>query len=398
MSTTPNEESGLSVRSAAAQIEGLLDGDGHYNPTPDRISRGHPDYSEGDDTQSSAQERDERGRFKRNTPAEEATATADREEVEEKDEPNQDDTPLDTDDTVSDTDGDQTLSADSDADAETADTDDIRTLSDLAAALEVPLDDLQSTLTHSFRAADEDVTVTLAELEKGYQKEADYRRSTAKLADEKRAIERDYQTKMQEFDQHNVQLSQQMAFTEQLLVAELQDPQLAELQTSSPAEWTARSREIEHRLLTLRNARMQAAAQYDQQINQFKTELRQRELAMLTEAVPDWSSEHQTLARDTMQSLGYSDTELAEVFDHRAIKGALELAALRKEVEELRALQSKAKDTVKRVKKEVPKLQKPGKPAKTSGISRDNVQRLKERARKSGRVEDAAKVIESMII
>jgi hypothetical protein len=100
-----------------------------------------------------------------------------------------------------------------------------------------------------------------------------------------------------------------------------------------------------------------------------------------------------------MSSLGYSDTEIGNILDHRLVLGALELATLRAEVEELRALKTRAADTVKRVKKDLPKLQKPGKQTNRSksGIRKDNVQRLKERARRSGSVEDAARVIENFI-
>jgi len=86
------------------------------------------------------------------------------------------------------------------------------------------------------------------------------------------------------------------------------------------------------------------------------------------------------------------------VFDHRLVRGAIELAALRAEVEELRALKTKASKTAKRVKKDVPKLAKPGKQRRRgAGLKRSNVAKLRERARKSGNVRDAAKVIETML-
>jgi hypothetical protein len=99
-----------------------------------------------------------------------------------------------------------------------------------------------------------------------------------------------------------------------------------------------------------------------------------------------------------MQTLGYSEKEIGDIYDHRAIKGAMEIVALRKEVAELRTLKAQAADTVKRVKKTVPKLQKPGR-QRTGGVKakRDNLAKLRTRAQKTGKVQDAAKVIENLI-
>jgi uncharacterized coiled-coil DUF342 family protein len=179
----------------------------------------------------------------------------------------------------------------------------------------------------------------------------------------------------------------------------LNDPRLASLRESDPAEWTARREEIGQRVGALRQARQQAAQQYDQFRNQQRGELKQREETALKERMPDFNTTHVQLARQAMGSLGYGNEEISEIFDHRLVMGALELAALRSEVQTLRAEKSKARDTVKRVKKDVPKLTKPGKQQLrgTKGIKRDNVSRLKERAKKSGSVDDAARVIEQMI-
>jgi len=183
------------------------------------------------------------------------------------------------------------------------------------------------------------------------------------------------------------------------VAAELNDPRLTRLRESDPAEWTARRDEIGQRLQHLREVRMKAAQAYDQYTQQTMQQMRERELKALNEAVPDFGKEHAQKARETLNSLGMSEQEIGNVMDHRLIRGALELAELRAEVNELRELQSKAKNAVKRVKKDVPKLQKPAKQQRksASGLQRDKVAQLRQRARKTGRVEDAAKVIESMI-
>ena len=402
-SPTPSQgDGGSDLRSVANQIEGLLDDDGHFNPNPDQLSRGHPDYDESSDERAQTPDRDERGRF---TSSEATEENDDLDQATDEIEGAGDDLNEDTRDAedtdTGDTDEDQTTSAvDDESATEDAETGDIETLAQLAEALELSsVDELKGALTHTFMAAGEEVTVTLQELEAGYQKDADYRRQTGQLADARRAAEQEYMGRMQQYDQANVVTAQTLNAAEQLLAAELQSPALEQLRERDPAEWTARREEIGQRLGQLRQAMANAAQQYGQFRQTQQSELKQREQQMLTEKMPDFGSNHIQIARGAMESLGYVQDEISQIFDHRLVLGALELASLRHEVETLRAEKAAATDATKRVKKDVPKLQKPGKRNVKSKarVRRDNVQRLKNRAAKSGSVGDAAAVIETMI-
>lgn len=379
---------GTDLRSVAGQIEGLLDDDGHFNPDGE-ASRAHPDYDE-----RSRQPRNEKGRF---------TKAADDSDVVEDDIDNEtldaaDEGDVPDEDTVEDGDTDEEIAASADEEAQPDEQETpIESLAQFAEALEVPLDDLKAQIQHTFNAAGEEVTVTLAELERGYQKDADYRRSTAKLAEDRRNAEFQIQQRHQQYEQANQMLAQQLNAAEQLVAAELEDPRLMDLRQRDPAEWTARREEIGQRLGALRNARQQAAAQYQQFLDRTMQETRERELTALQSAVPDFNDEKRNAAKDALASLGLTKDEVSAVMDHRLIAGAVELAQLRKEVADLRKLQDSAKDTVKRVKKDVPKLTKPGKARSAKPVRRNNLVKLRERAAKSGRVEDAAKVIEQLL-
>ena len=396
-SPTPSQGGeGSDLRSIANRIEGLLDDDGQFNPDGQQ-SRAHPDYDEESDPRAQSRDRDERGRFK----AAEAEAETQDADIEAEDDQQAagDDRTEDTEQAAGDTDDDQTTSAVEEADTDDAETGDIQSLAQLAEALEVSLDELKAGLTHTFNAADESVTVTLAELEAGYQKDADYRRQTGKLAEDRRAQEQQFMQRMQEFEQANVFAASTFNMAEQLIGAELNDPRLAQLRESDPAEWTARRDEIGQRLGFLRQERQKAAQQYEQFKNHQRMQTKQAEQAALREKIPDFGNQHVQIARSTMESIGYSQPEIADIFDHRLVLGALELAVLRAENAQLKGEKTKAADAVKRIKKDVPKLQKPGRQKLQTkrGIKRDNVARLKQRAAKSGTVEDAAKVIESLM-
>jgi hypothetical protein len=396
------------LRSVAKQVEGLLDDDGHYNPEPDQVSRAHPDYDESTDDR--AQPRDEKsGRFARkggdDAADDGAQAAADTEITDDADAGEVDDEQLeaadttDTDDAAADKSG-----ASDDATTDDQATDDqgaISNLAELAEALDVSIDDIKSSISHTFRAADEDVTVTLAELEKGYQKDADYRRSTAQLSDYRREIETDMQTRHQAYEGQQHVVAQQLSYAEQIVMADLNSPQLAALRDSAPDEWVARRTEIGEKLAGLQNTRQQAAAAFEQFRVGNLNQLRAREMKTLKEAIPDFGAQHITLAKEVISSLGYSPKEAAQILDSRQICAALELGALRTRNAELEAIQTKATETVQRIKKTIPKLQKPGKQLSPGGrsksLSRDKVQKLRTRLRKSGKLDDAAAVIETMM-
>lgn len=390
---------GSTVQDAASQIVGLLDDDGQFNPNPDQISRAHPDYVEGDDERAdSGARRDSKGRFQKAASEDDITDAIDNDDAEQFEASDEDDGQQ-----AADTDDDAEKSDSLEAEADDADTDDIpiETLAQLAEALDTPVEDLAATLSHSFKAAGEDVTVTLAELESGYQKDADYRRSTAKLATDRRDFDVIVGNRMQQFDSHNAGLSQMMNVAEQIVSAEMGTPRMQEMRQEDPAEWAARRDEIGQRLGLLRQARDQAAAAYSNFTVGTKTEVRDRELAALAES-GDWGENQRLTARKVMTDLGFTDMEVGQVVDSRMVRGALELNSLRTEVAALRAQVAKAEDTAKRVKKDVPRMQKPGKQvsqrSRTNKVDKRRATALRGRLKKSGRVEDAAAIIEGMNI
>ena len=389
-------EQGSDIRSAAKQIEGLLDSDGQFNPNPGQVSRAHPNYDESQDNRV-PQQRDERGRFRRSAPEPEVESPVDEADVEQV--ADTEDVPDDTLEQPGDTEETFEQSAEPESEQVSEETDTIQSLSELADALEIPLDELTGQLTHTFRAADEDLTVTLAELTAGYQKDADYRRGTSKLAEERRDLEAAHSARMRQFEQENINTAQQLNAIEGMFAQQLNDPALNELRNTDQSEWLARREEIMQQVGVIRQVRQNAAQQYQQFLNNNLQEVKNREMGYIREKIPDFDDVKANTARQTMQSLGYADQEIAEIFDHRVVMGVLELHALREEVKQLRELKNKAAQTVKRIKKDVPHLVKPGKQRLQSqqGIERSRLQKLRARAKESGSVEDAAAIIETMI-
>lgn len=383
------------IDTAAARIEGLLDADGHITDgRPSRAAVG--DVANDRAARAAAQARNERGQFQREQ-AEQDDEQDDEQDFDGRADDDHDEREDDRDDGA-DTDEDDRKSGGDEAGDGGQETEAIQTLEQLAEALELDLDELSATLKHRFKAAGEEVEVTLAELVKGYQKDADYRRSTARLAEERRTFEQQARERAEQFVRMEHAAAQQIGLAEQIFANMLNSPKLAQLRETDPAEWAAQRDEIGRVIGFLQQARQQAAAQYEAWRNDQLAQLRDREMAALREAVPDWGENHRLEVRKTLADLGFSDSEIGQVFDSRLIRGALELSTLRAENERLKQRIAKAEETAKRVKREVPKMQKPGKPRQQSaGVARSNVAKLRDRLRKTGDVRDAAAIIQHMI-
>ncbi len=387
------------LRAIAGQIEGMLDDDGHYNPDGRQSRALDPDGYE-DGGQPQATERDERGRFRK---------AADQTEQDQPDAEVEGDLEAAGDVEYEDTevaeDGGDTDEQLADSAVEEPDTDSteteepIRTVGELAEALGMTREAFLESITDTFGAAGDEVTVTLADQIKGYQKDADYRRSTQQLAEQRQQAEQQYQAQMQQFEQNHQLLATHLNATEAVIAKKLEDPALLRLRDTDPAEWTARNTEIARDLEAVRQTRTQAAQQYVNQRAGFEAQMKERETQALLQVMPDFGESHKATSRELMKSIGYDDQEIGQIFDHRLVLASLELSALRNENAELRAEKERATDAVKRVKKEVPQLQRPGKQRVEGpqGIRRDQLSRLQKRAAQTGSVNDAAAVIEQMM-
>lgn len=400
--STPSQgPEGSDLRTVARSVEGLLDDDGQYNDNPGRLSRGHPDYNEADDPRAGGRaDRDENGRFKaKTTPPDDAGEADDDQDIAQEIDDEVADDVSDEDADEGDADEELADSAVDETDDDEEGTEGINTLAQMAEALEMTEEQFLAAISDTFTAAGENVTVTLSELRAGYQKDADYRRNTAKLADEKRTHEQEYSQQMEYFTAHSQQMAAQMAAMEQVIVSQLESPAMRELRQRDPAEWTARREELGQQVRFVHQQRQQAAEQYNRTQTEYLQGMKQRSMQALQAAIPDFGSKHGDTARQVMSGLGYDQQEISKIFDHRLVLGALELHKLREENTALKAEKDKAITAAKRVKQTVPHFTKPGKgrSGNKAGVKRDKLARLQGNLKKSGNMRDAAMVIEQLI-
>jgi hypothetical protein len=167
------------------------------------------------------------------------------------------------------------------------------------------------------------------------------------------------------------------------------------LYAEDPIEWV-RQRELA-RDKQERKAAIQSEQQrlshlnVQQQTEEMKTKLAQ-EQELLISAVPEWKDSKKATAEKALllefgRKIGFSDDELKNVYDHRAVI-ALRKAALYDQ------MVSKRKD-IKPVVNNGPRPVKPSAAGRISQSTEGN--RAKQRLAKTGRVDDAAKAIELLL-
>jgi hypothetical protein len=237
-----------------------------------------------------------------------------------------------------------------------------------------------------------EIEVTLDELQQGYSRTQDYTRKTQQIAETRKAVEAEAAAIRAEREQYAQLLG---ALQQQLESAGEQPVDWDRLYAEDPIEW------VRQRELARDKQERQAAIQSEQQrlsqltaqqrADEFKETLA-KESEALIQAVPEWKDSNKAKAEKQMliefgQKIGYSEDELKNVFDHRAVV-TLRKAALYDQ------MMSKRKD-IKPVVNNGPRPVKPSAAGRVSSTTEGT--RAKQRLAKTGRVDDAARAIELLL-
>ena len=238
----------------------------------------------------------------------------------------------------------------------------------------------------------EPVVVDLEELKNGYSRDADYRKKTMALADERRAFETESQAVAQERQQYQAGLAQLRSALERIQG----EPDWEQLRSQmEPAEflkqkadWEAQKAALEklkrHEEETNRKAQEEQAKTYQQTLR--------AEQDKLLQAIPEWAEPEtfkaaQAKLVQTGKQYGYTEQEVRSVVDHRAIR-LLHDAMKYRELHREPTPATKAKVSSIRTAK-------PGTPERPRPNARQD--KLIEQAAKTHRSRDAQSAIEALL-
>lgn len=281
---------------------------------------------------------------------------------------------------------------------EDEDTSPIETVASLAEAMGMSTEDVLESLKATVKVDGHSEEVSLAELTAGYQKDRDYRQKTERLNREREAFEQQQQQVVQQLQADHAQAAYVLNSLERGLTEEMNSPELQQLRKTNENAYVARRMDFQDRLQTLQKLKQQAAQEYSRTQQMLAEQQRQaissqleKESEALQSAIPGWNSEKQSKLYDWLANeYGYSDEQLDQVYDHRIVRMAWEAM-------QYRAQQAQSEVTKKRVK-QAPKLIKPTAPPSKAKLDAKNARRLRGRLKESGKLQDAAALIEQSIL
>ncbi len=288
----------------------------------------------------------------------------------------------------------------------------LSTLSDLAERLGVKEEDLFN-LRLTEKVNGEEKEVTLADLRKGHMMEQDYRRKTAEIADQRRAVE----TQAQQFQQ---EMSQRLQAADTILGRE--EKQLVDaynridwngLRQENPAEFAALRQEYQERYNAIQQDRQNVLTQTQQLQTQQRTqwesqlaETIQKERELLSTKLPEWKDtakmqEDQKAIRAYLKAQGFQDHEISltrdeygrisspGITDHRAI-------VLARKAMLYDQMQSKKPEVTKKVIN-LPKVQKPGAAKTKAEVVQAKRNEKLAKVRKTGSTQDLASLLSDIL-
>ena len=245
------------------------------------------------------------------------------------------------------------------------------------------------------KVSGEEVEVSLDELLNGYSRTADYQKKTQSLAEQRKAVEAD-RVKIDEAAKTRETYAQRLQVIEQLLQQQDQGQDLASLKSEDPiayavamAEKMERDKQLQ--AVQMERQRVQQEQQSHQQI-QLQKHI-QAEQAKLVEAIPEFKDDvkAEVIRRDIRnyaKAQGFTDQELSQVYDSRAVLALYKAAQYDK-------LMAGKGVTSKKVAN-APKTIRPG---TSNPQSSENETAKKDRAalRQSGNKKDAARLFERFL-
>lgn len=248
---------------------------------------------------------------------------------------------------------------------------------------------------YKVKASGEEIEVTLDDLIKGYQREADYTKKTQTLAEQRKQVESERNVIEQAKTQRD-QYQERLAMIESALRTYAPQENLEALKETDPigyavkvAEQTQREKQLQAVQMERGRIAQQQQAEQNQNLNSHLAVESQK----LAEAIPEYADEQKSVQvkkdiRDYARKIGWSDEELASVYDSRAV------LTLYRAMQYEKLMGNKAGLTKK--VNEAPKMLKPGVSRQTD-VNSEQTKKAQNKLKQTGNIRDAASVFERFI-
>ena len=249
--------------------------------------------------------------------------------------------------------------------------------------------------TYTIKVDGNDVEVTLDELQAGYSRQADYTRKSQVLAEQRKKADEELAATQQE-RQHYLSQLEQFNTQADSKIKELSSTDWTKLKEEDPTEYMLKRdqyRELQDnkRMVEDEQKNLQLKSQQEHEAKWQEELGRQQDI--MAQRLPEWvDPDKGPKLKQNIKSFavkkGFTEQEVNSLIDARSVD-VLHKAML---YENLLAAKISNKKT-----KVVPKVQKPGSPPTKGEISGDKLKAQRARLKRSGHVNDASKLIESLM-
>jgi hypothetical protein len=243
---------------------------------------------------------------------------------------------------------------------------------------------------YKVKAAGEEIEVDEEELIKGYQQGADYTKKSQALAEQRKALEAE-RGHLEQVKQERQAYAQKLQALDSFLSQQDRGVNLDVLKETDPIGYAvavAEQSQREKQLAVVRNEQQRIAQQQQaEQQASLQNHLR-NESEKLTSLIPELATAQgdavRKQIRDYAKSVGWSDQELSQLYDSRAVLtlyNGMKYQQLQK-----------SKPEVNKKLQAAPKMMRSGTSAPPTKSSQDK--QVMQRLRDTGKVTDAAKAFE----
>ena len=249
--------------------------------------------------------------------------------------------------------------------------------------------------TYTVKIDSKDAEVTEDELLSGYSRQADYTRKSQVLAEQRKKMDEELAATQQERQQYQSQLEQFNLQADSKL-EEFKSVDWVKLKEEDPMEYALKRdqyRELqENKRLVAEEQQNLAQKQQAEMQTKWNEELA-RQQEVMAQRLPEWNDpEKGPKLKQNIKSFamkkGFTEQEVDSLIDARSVD-VLHKAMMYENLLEAKINQKKAKV--------VPKVQKPGTPSTKSEVNSEKVKQTRARLKKTGRVDDAALAIKSLM-
>ena len=240
----------------------------------------------------------------------------------------------------------------------------------------------------------EELEVDLDELIKGYSRTSDYTKKTQTLAEQRKAVEAE-RTKIEEAAKLRDTYAQRLQVIEQML--EQPEEDISVLKDQDPIGYAVKMAERMERDKQLQAVRAERESVQAKQASEQQERLRShinQETERLKAAIPDLGDDvkGEIIRRDIRnyaKSIGWTDQELSQVYDHRAVLSLYQGMQYEKLM--------KGKSVAQKKVAEAPKSLRPGTGSQKVDKDSEAVKKLTKQLKQSGRPRDAAALFERFL-